>query len=67
MSVIIKVMDVPSKCNMCPFADLDLFGMLWTCKISGGDISEEIFSPPFDFRPNWCPIGEFPESKEDEE
>lgn len=54
MSVIIKGMDVPEKCNKCPFVDNDC-SVLRTCIICEGDVTADD-GDEFDFRPNWCPI-----------
>lgn len=64
MSVIIKGINVPESCNKCPFAELDILYALWTCKFSGGDVTEELFSNAYSFRPEWCPVGELPEKYE---
>ena len=59
MSVLIKNMEMPKDCPMCPFAYWDFTEEFRGCKVVNGKkyaMDTEPGYPETNFRPSWCPL-----------
>ena len=64
MSVLIKNMEMPKDCPMCPFAYWDFTEEFRGCKVVNGKkyaMDTEPGYPETNFRPSWCPLVPVPE------
>lgn len=59
MSKVVLVLDMPESCDMCDFADM-INGEMY-CGVPGyGELAEDYII----CRPDWCPLRELPEKKQ---
>ena len=61
MSVIIRGMDMPGKCNECQFCvnGFTEEAPVYECAALGAEnvsVLVDDHGKPFDFRPDWCPL-----------
>lgn len=63
MSILIKNMEMPKDCPMCPLSHWDFAGEFRGCKaVNGKRYAMETEPEYFDsnYRPPWCPLVELP-------
>ncbi len=65
MSVLVKGMDLPGKCNECQFCvnEFTEKAPVYECAALGAEnvsVLVDDHGKPFDFRPDWCPLVEIP-------
>lgn len=61
MSVIVKGMEMPSKCRECGLMDYDLYtGKTW-CFPADAILADDYKPIGFNGRPEWCPLVALPE------
>ena len=61
MSIIIKGMEIPEDCRVCPMQIYDSYSGETKCRAIDKILAEDYRSIPFDGRPEWCPLIEIPE------
>ena len=69
MSILIKNMELPTKCAECNFCVNGFSDKtpVWECACEATEMSTSLVDDhgkPFEFRPDWCPLVEIEESKE---
>ena len=65
MSVVVKGMEMPKKCNECNFCvnGFTEEAPVYECAALGAEnvsVLVDDYGKPFDFRPDWCPLVEMP-------
>ena len=65
MSVLVRGMEMPTKCSDCNFCVNGLTDEtpMYECACQSGDMVSVLVDykgEPFDFRPDWCPLVEVP-------
>ena len=65
MSVIVRGMSMPGKCNECQFCvnGFTEEAPVYECAALGAEnvsVLVDDYGKPFDFRPDWCPLVEIP-------
>lgn len=65
MSVLIKGIEMPTKCNECNFCvnGFTEDAPMYECAVESGEnvsVLVDDYGKPFDFRPDWCPLVEIP-------
>ena len=60
MSILIKGMEMPKDCRICPFEGYEPDIGRTRCIVTCGLLAEHYKLIPFDGRPDWCPIQEIP-------
>ena len=61
MSILIKGMGMPTKCNECNFCvnGFTEDAPMYECAVESGEnvsVLVDDYGKPFDFRPDWCPL-----------
>lgn len=65
MSILIKNMEMPTKCSECQFCvnGFTEEAPVYECAVLGAEnvsVPVDYHGKPFDFRPDWCPLIELP-------
>lgn len=58
MNIIIKNMEMPEDCRVCPMQIYDSYSGETKCRAIDKILAEDYKTIPFDGRPKWCPLVE---------